>query len=232
MSIFKNKSNVISYTVNKEIGSNCYVSVDGGEVVVNAPWYFSRRQIQTIIEEKKQWILSKIEEYQKQNMVYSDKRNIIVLGASHQVRLYYKSVDAPSINLVNRTIDVVLPIKYKKVETAQVLNILVDKLYEKVAEQEVERAMEKTRLLLGYAPEDYEVKKMANNIMAHFSSEEQKISINYNIAKYDRNVIDYIVLHEFCHMKYKIHTKNFWKIIAKYMPSYEKYQNILKGLSY
>ena len=63
MSIFKNRSNVISYTVNKEIGSNCYVSVDGGEVVVNAPWYFSRRQIQTVIEEKKQWILNKIEEY-------------------------------------------------------------------------------------------------------------------------------------------------------------------------
>ena len=229
MSIFKNRNNVISYTVNKEIGSNCYVSVDGGEVVVNAPWYFSRRQIQTVIEEKKQWILNKIEEYQQQNMVYSDKGNIIVLGASHQVRLYYKSVDAPSINLVNRTIEVVLPNKYKKIETAQVLKILVDKLYEKVAEQEVERAMEKTRLLLGYAPEDYEVKKMANNIMAHFSSEEQKISINYNIAKYNRNVIDYIVLHEFCHMKYKIHTKNFWKIIAKYMPSYER---ILKGLSY
>ena len=232
MSIFKNRSNVISYTVNKEIGSNCYVSVDGGEVVVNAPWYFSRRQIQTVIEEKKQWILNKIEEYQQQNMVYSDKGNIIVLGANHQVRLYYKSVDAPSINLVNRTIEVVLPNKYKKVETAQVLKILVDKLYEKVAEQEVERAMEKTRLLLGYAPEDYEVKKMPNNIMAHFSSEEQKISINYNIAKYDRNVIDYIVLHEFCHMKYKIHTKNLWKIIAKYMPSYERYENILKGLSY
>ena len=165
-------------------------------------------------------------------MVYSDKGNIIVLGTSHQVRLYYKNVDAPSINLVNHTIEVVLPNKYKKIETAQVLKILVDKLYEKVAEQEVERAMEKTRLLLGYAPEDYEVKKMANNIMAHFSSEEQKISINYNIAKYDRNVIDYIVLHEFCHMKYKIHTKNFWKIIAKYMPSYERYENILKGLSY
>ena len=126
MSIFKNRSNVISYTVNKEIGSNCYVSVDGGEVVVNAPWYFSRKQIQTVIEEKKQWILNKIEEYQQQNMVYSDKGNIIVLGASHQVRLYYKSVDAPSINLVNRTIEVVLPNKYKKIETAQVLKILVD----------------------------------------------------------------------------------------------------------
>lgn len=232
MNIFRNKSNVISYTVNKEIGSNCYVSVDAGEVVVNAPWYFSRRQIQTIIEEKRQWILNKIEEYQEQNKVYSDKGSILVLGTSHQVVLYYKNVGSPNINIVNRTIEVVLPYKYKKMETTQILKILVDKLYSKVAEQEVERAMERTRLLLGYAPEDYEVTKMSNNVIAKFSSEEQKIYINSCIAKYDRNVIDYIVLHEFCHCKYKIHTKNFWKIISKYMPSYGKYENILKGLSY
>lgn len=232
MNILKSRNNVISYTVNKEISSNCYVSVDSGEVVVNAPWYFSRKQIQTIIEEKRQWILNKIEEYQEQNRVYSDKGSIVILGSAHQVRLYYKKQNTPSINIVNRTIEVVLPNKYKKLETAQILKILVDKLYEKVAEQEVERAMEKTRLLLGYAPEDYEIKKLANNVIAHFSSDEQKISINSSIAKYDRNVIDYIVLHEFCHIKYKIHTKNFWKIVAKYMPSYEKYENILKGLSY
>ena len=72
MNILKTRNNVISYTVNKEISSNCYVAVDGGEVVVNAPWYFSRKQIQTIIEEKRQWILNKIEEYQEQNRVYSD----------------------------------------------------------------------------------------------------------------------------------------------------------------
>ncbi len=232
MNFFKNKSNVISYTINKEIGSNCYVSVDGCEVVVNAPWYFSRKQIQSVIEEKRQWILNKIEEYQEQNRVYSDKGSILVLGVNHQVRLYYKNVNTPSINLVNRTIAVVLPNKYKKMETTQILKILVDKLYSKVAEQEVERAMEKTRLLLGYAPEDYEITKMADNVVAHFSIEDKKILINSNISKYDRNVIDYIVLHEFCHLKYKIHTKNFWKIISKYMPSYERYENILRGLSY
>ena len=232
MNIFKNRNNVISYTVNKEIGSDCYVSVDDGEVVVNAPWYFSRRQIQTIIEEKRQWILNKIKEYQEQNNVYSDRGSIVILGANHQVHLYYKSVNTPTINIVNRTIEVVLPNKYKKLETTQILKILVDKLYEKVAEQEVQRAMEKTRLLLGYAPEDYEIKKLSANVIAHFSSEDKKISISSNIAKYDRNIIDYVVLHEFCHMQYKIHTKNFWKKIAKYMPSYEKYENTLKGLSY
>ena len=67
MSILKNKNSVISYTVNKEVSSNCYISIDSGEVVVNAPWYFSKKQIQNIIEEKRQWILNKIKEYQEQN---------------------------------------------------------------------------------------------------------------------------------------------------------------------
>lgn len=232
MGIFENKNNVISYTVNKEISSNCYVSVDCGEVVVNAPWYFSRKQIQSIIEEKKQWILNKISEYQEQSTIYDDKGTISILGATHQMRLYYKNINAPSINLINRTIEIVLPNKYKKADTTQILKILVEKLYEKIAEQEIERAMEKTRLLLGYAPEDYEIKELNNKILASCSTDDKKIIFNTNIAIYDRNIIDYIVLHEFCHLKYKIHTKNFWKIIKKYMPNYEKYENILKKFSY
>ena len=189
MNILKTRNNVISYTVNKEISSNCYVAVDGGEVVVNAPWYFSRKQIQTIIEEKRQWILNKIEEYQEQNRVYSDKGSIVILGSAHQVRLYYKSQNAPSINIVNRTIEVVLPNKYKKLETTQILKILVDKLYEKVAEQEVERAMEKTRLLLGYAPEDYEIKKLANK--THRENPKNKFLILGLTKQY--KVVDYKV---------------------------------------
>ena len=38
----------------------------------------------------------------------------------------------------------------------------IDKMYEQIAKVEVERAMEKTRILLGFAPEDYEIKKMSD----------------------------------------------------------------------
>ena len=233
MSIFKNKNSVISYTVNKEVGSNCYISIDGGEVIVNAPWYFSRKQIQNVIEEKRQWILNKIKEYQEQNNIYAqEKGNIFLLGATHEIHFYFKHVSVPSINMLNRNIEVVLPHNYKKIETNQIFKILLEKLYSKVAEQEIERAMEKIRLLLGIAPEDYEIKQLKSGVMATCSTDEKKISISPEIAKYDRNIIDYIVLHEFCHLKYKIHTKNFWKIIKKYMPTYERYEAILKDFSY
>ena len=163
MNLFKSNNSVIQYTINKELGSNCYISVDGGEVVVSAPWYFSRKHIQTMIEEKKQWILEKIKEYQEQNNVYTNKGSISILGIPHQVRLYYKHINTPNINLVNNNIEVVLPNKYKKADTTKILKILVEKLYNKLAIIEIEKVMEKTRLMLGFAPEDYSIKQLKNN---------------------------------------------------------------------
>lgn len=154
------------------------------------------------------------------------KGTVCVLGALHQFRLYYKHVKASTINFINRTIEVILPNKYKKLEASQILKILVQKLYDKIAEQEIERAMEKTRLLLGFAPEDYSIQRLENNKMGTCFTDEKKIVINPDIVKYDRKTIEYIVLHEYCHLKYKVHSKGFWQMVKTYMPDYEKYKDI------
>ena len=65
MNLFSNKNNVITYTVNKERTNNLYIAVQNGEVVINAPWYTTNTQIQKIVEEKTQWILNKIKEYEE-----------------------------------------------------------------------------------------------------------------------------------------------------------------------
>ena len=62
MNVTKNKSNVIAYTVNKYMDNDLFISVQNGDIVVRAPWYYTNNQIQDVIEEKKNWILSKINE--------------------------------------------------------------------------------------------------------------------------------------------------------------------------
>lgn len=231
MNIFKNKSNVIPYTVTKAIHSDFYISVEAGEVVINAPWYFSKKQIRQIIEERKQWILSKMQECTNQNNVYTDGGNIYILGISHQVCIYYKATKTPTINLVNKTIEVILPNKYKKLEDTQILKILIEKLYNKIANQEVERAMEKARILLGVAPEDYKIEKMKNKI-ANCITDEKIITVSPDIAMYNRDIIDYIIIHEFCHLTYKTHAKSFWKLLEKYVPNYKRYEHMLQNLAH
>ena len=111
-------------------------------------------------------------------------------------------IKTPSLSIENNKIQVVIPNQFKKMENQEIVSILMKKMYEKIAEKELENVMEKTRLLLDIAPEDYEIKEMENTIA---KCKEGKIIINPNIVMYSKDIIEYIVLHEFCHLKYKNH---------------------------
>lgn len=42
------------------------------------------------------------------------------------------------------------------------------------------------------------------------------------------NVVNAIIVHELCHMKYKNHNKDFYDLVAKYMPNYKEIDKWLK----
>lgn len=234
MNLFKSRNNVITYTVNKKEYSNLYISVQNGEVIINAPWYMASSQIQEIVEEKKQWILNKINEYElacekRKMQEYTKLKTVKVLGANYDLAIKYKNIKAPNLTIEQGKILVILPNKYKKLENDEIIKMLIEKMYDMVAKKEIERAMEKTRIMMGIAPEDYEIKR-TEGILAKCINE--KITINPDIAKYSKETIEYIILHEFCHLKYKNHTKSFYNMLKTYIPNYEQLEKEVKGKSY
>ena len=227
MSIFGRKSNVITYTVNKAVNTSMYITVQNGEVVVNAPWYFSSNKIQQIVKAKKNWILSKLKEYEKN---LPNMQSVKIFGKNYEIQVNYEKIKTPELNLnENLKIQIVLPIKYKKVGNEQVLKMSIEKMYEQIAENEIEDIMEKTRKMLGFAPEDYEIKSMNGRIGR---CENGKITINPKLMKYRRNTIEYVVAHEFIHLKYKSHGKIFYQVIEKHFPEYKRCEREISGYEY
>ena len=157
----------------------------------------------------------------------AERHPVPVLGTDYKVKIIYKNIKVAELDVEDKIIKISLPNKYKKANNERILDIAIDKMYEQIAKVEVERAMEKTRILLGFAPEDYEIRKMSEELG---KCEENKITINPEIVKYDREVIDYIVLHEYCHLKYKSHCKSFIKMLEKYEPNYKKYERIVANI--
>ena len=157
----------------------------------------------------------------------AERHPVPVLGTDYKVKIIYKNIKVAELDVEDKIIKISLPNKYKKANNERILDIAIDKMYEQIAKVEVERAMEKTRILLGFAPEDYEIRKMSEELG---KCEENKITINPEIVKYDREVIDYIVLHEYCHLKYKSHCKSFIKMLEKYEPNYKKYDRIVDNI--
>lgn len=221
MSIFGKKNNVITYTVNKAINKDMYITVQNGEVVVNAPWYFTSNRIQEIVQEKKNWIMSKIKEYEDQNI--PNIQCVKIFGKNYDVKVEYKNIKTPELNIrENSEIEIILPNKYKKIGNEQILKMSIEKMYEQIANQEIDNIMEKVRIMLGIAPEEYVITRMNNTLGK--CTDGKIIFINPELMKYKKEIIEYVIAHEFCHLKYKTHGKRFYQILEKNIPEYKKYE--------
>lgn len=53
-------------------------------------------------------------------------------------------------------------------------------------------------------------------------SANKNITISYKLIRYSRQAIRYVILHELCHLKYMNHSKDFWNLVATYMPNYKE----------
>ena len=91
--------------------------------------------------------------------------------------------------------------------------------------------MEQARHEFGFAPEDYEIKKIPSTL-ANCNKDLQSITINPYIVMYSKQIIEYIIYHEFCHLKYKNHSKKFYDMLKKYIPNYENIAKQIPNLKY
>lgn len=155
-----------------------------------------------------------------------ERHPVPVLGINYKVKIVYKNIKITELDVENTIIKISLPNRYKKMDYKEMLDLAIEKMYEQIAKVEIERAMEKTRIMLGFAPEEFEIKKIANL----GNCENRKITIHPEIVKYNRKVIDYVILHQYCHLKHKNHTKAFFKMLETYLPDYKKCEEILLNL--
>ncbi len=54
------------------------------------------------------------------------------------------------------------------------------------------------------------------------------LSFNYRLIFAPPRVLDYVVVHELCHLTHMDHSKNFWNMVAQFMPDYKTYRNWLR----
>ena len=59
-----------------------------------------------------------------------------------------------------------------------------------------------------------------------------KGNLNFNclLMLTDTEAIDYVVIHELCHIKELNHSKRFWSLVETYMPNYKEVQKRIKSM--
>ncbi|MDE6640003.1 MAG: M48 family metallopeptidase [Acetatifactor sp.] len=54
------------------------------------------------------------------------------------------------------------------------------------------------------------------------------LSFNYRLIFAPPTVLDYVVVHELCHLTHMNHSKEFWNMVGSIMPDYKTHKNWLR----
>ena len=60
-------------------------------------------------------------------------------------------------------------------------------------------------------------------------STRKNLSFNYKLMKYREEIIDYVILHEICHLREMNHSKKFWSLVEILCPNFKALKKELKS---
>ncbi len=152
---------------------------------------------------------------------------VSVLGKSLNLNINYKKINVPELDLGEKDVNIYLPMRYKESGTVDIVSMAIQKMYDEIAQIEIANSMEKIRVILGFAPEDYKIVRMNNNFIKN--NKNKTITINPDIVKYNRKIIETTLVQAFCKTKFKENSKDYKELLKYSIEKYENYQyKILK----
>ena len=101
----------------------------------------------------------------------------------------------------------------------------VSKFYVRMSKQVTKERTEIYQKLLGVTPRSIKIDKICNRWGS--CNTKKEITYNYLIVTLPMELIDYIVVHELCHIYHMNHDRSFWRKIGSVMPDYKKRMKML-----
>ena len=191
-------------------------------IAVSVPLHASSKDIENFIQNKKEWIETTLNRIKiaNQNMKNLKENTIKILGREVEKKIIESDLERI------RLTDTSIYIYSKDIDNTKIEKKLLEWKAEKLKVILDEYLTKYTKLLnknINY----YQIKKLSS-AWGIYHKRENYISFNFDLIEKDIECIEYVVLHELCHIFYMNHQKDFWALVKKYMPDYKVRRKKLK----
>lgn len=213
----------MEYTVTKKKIKNFIIRIYPDlRIAVSVPLHASNKDIENFIQSKKEWIETTLEKIKvaKENKNTLKESSIKILGKEIDKKIIES--DLERIRLTNTSIY----IYSKEIDNTQIDKKLLEWKVEKL-KAILDEYLNKYTKLLNINIDYYQIKKLSSAWGIYYKKENY-ISFNSDLIEKDIECIEYVVLHELCHIFYMNHQKDFWALVEKYMPDYKVRRKKLK----
>lgn len=198
------------------------------QIYVKSPYEADEDRIETFLKKKWFWLekqLSFFRKYQRKiyQKEYVSGEGFLYLGK--QYKLCVKRAREDKVSLAKGSLMVYTT---RSVKDGVYTRKLVDSWYsEKVAQIFAERFSEMIGKFDNKKMPELGIREMKKRWGSFLKT--GKVFLNPKLIFSSKNCIDYVIVHELCHMKYKKHDTRFYKLLASKFPKWEKVKDRLEA---
>ena len=219
---FKCENFEISYQVNIRVTKRkktISIRIDKNKIFVNTPHFIKEDYILSLLERKKEWICQTILKNSKQYKNNFANREAYYLGKKYRINT--KKGLRNEVILKNDNLEILY--KRKNINVKKTLEQWYRLRCYLLLENRLKYYSKKINLKYnGFSIHSFKRRLGSCDNKKH-------ISFNWKIILMPKQIIDYVVIHELCHIIHFNHSKLFWKEVANFCPDYKTHKSWLKN---
>lgn len=235
------------------------IQIKQGQVIVRAPYYIDKAYIERFLQTKQYWIEQKLalfKQTQSEGLTaardYQAGQTLFFAGAPKTLNLQIDdNVDENSnIKIEQHLLTVSLPPslisstsfisvnqqqvaepihqKPQKQQQQYIRDCLIN-FYTDIVKQHLQCHLSLIAAQIGVEPSRYKVRLYKSRWGS--CNNRRELTFNALLAMAPSSVLDYVIVHELCHIKFMNHSPQFWQLVAKHNPNYQAAKLWLKANS-
>ena len=222
----------VSYTLKRRRCKAISIKIDCDGLTVSAPMRETLRWIESVLQEKRNWVLKKLDEWENKksiSLIWEESAIFPLLGKPWRLAI-------TSSGVMNMT-----PVKKKTILEKNQLEL---PLPSTVATQEIKKVVMEWYYKQAYIYFSKRIEYFSNKLrvprpqlrLSHAKTQWGScdvrgiVRLNWKLIHLSINLVDYVIAHELSHLVEMNHSSAFWRTVESICPDYLIIRKELKGI--
>ncbi|MBZ0166455.1 MAG: M48 family metallopeptidase, partial [Candidatus Omnitrophica bacterium] len=202
------------------------------QVTIYVPFRTTQHAIDAFIREKLHWVEKCVRHARRNYQIVQEKRfdqggEFLFLGKKFHLEVVPGKGKRIQIGFSGKGWFVYLPNNILPTQKEQKIKDKLVQWYRQQAEEIIGGRIFHYSRIIGVEPRKIVIRTQ-KRMWGCCDYTRQLIHINWQIILSPIKVVDYVVVHELCHLIHPNHSRLFWREVEKHMPDYQEYKQWLR----
>lgn len=201
------------------------IKIEDGAVIVVVPKALEREKIEKLVTAKHHWIVEKlaiqIESTPRSNKQYLSGEAFPYLGRNYRLKVHKGDLSPTKLHAGR----IVVTVPEPSTQAHYIRRSLVA-WYKRNADRKIREKVSRYEAVVGVKTGVVRIKDFKSRWGS--CTPYGDVEFNWVIMMAPNRVVDYVVIHELCHLLHHDHSPQFWREVERVMPDYQEHKEWLK----